>query len=265
MIGAVRSELLRMRRPGMLGTWWGLTALFAVMITMVTFQLAGSAAGMPAAGPGVTFPTVDELESPAGIVAALGGGASMFGVVTLAFWAIVTATDYASGLIRLLVAARPRRWQLLLGKALALVAGTAAATTVAVLVSVVVAPAVGPTSGLDLSAWGSGAAPAVAEAWANLFLALLVWGVLGLAAATLARSAAVAISIGVGWVLVVEPVLATVAEGLRDWLPGAVIGAIATGGSADLSHGAAVLLGLLYVLVGLAVAVATFVRRDVVE
>ena len=48
-----------------------------------------------------------------------------------AIWAVVTASDYGSGLIRLLVAAEPRRWRLLAGKVVALVILTAAATTVA--------------------------------------------------------------------------------------------------------------------------------------
>src|SRR5664280_2154577 len=85
--------------------------------------------------PGVAFPTLAEMESQAGLMAGLAAASNMFGIVTLSFWAVVTASDYSSGLIRLLVAAEPRRWRLLAGKVAALVIVTAAATTVAAVVN----------------------------------------------------------------------------------------------------------------------------------
>ena len=138
MVSAVRSELTRLRQPRLLIIWFGLMALFAVMVNtvMITFSTGGGEACRPGA-PGVAFPTLAELESPSGLMAGLAAASSMFGIVTLSIWAVVTATDYGSGLIRLLVAAEPRRWRLLAGKVVALVILTAAATTVAAIVNVV--------------------------------------------------------------------------------------------------------------------------------
>jgi hypothetical protein len=47
----------------------------------------------------------------------------------------------------------------------------------------------------------------------NAFAALCVWGVLGLVLAVLARSSAIAISVGVGYVLVVESIVKMAATG----------------------------------------------------
>ena len=108
-------ELVRLRRRGMLIAWFGLTALFAIMIDTIMFSTAADGVELPLGAPGVAFPTTAELASPDGLMAGMPAAASMFGIVTLSFWAIAVATGYSSGLIRLLVAAMPRRWPLLVG------------------------------------------------------------------------------------------------------------------------------------------------------
>jgi ABC-type Fe3+/spermidine/putrescine transport system ATPase subunit len=179
--------------------------------------------------------------------------------------AVVTAGDYGSGLIRLLVAAEPRRWRLLAGKVVALLVVTAAATTVAAIVNVfAVLPAAG-TAGISTAAWGTDLVTVVAGAWMNLFLALCVWGVLGLVIATLARSAAVAIAIGVGYVLVVESIVKMLKDVPSDWLLGTTLNAAASGGTAAIAYGTALALALGYVTLGLLVAGAVFIRRDVTD
>jgi ABC-2 type transport system permease protein len=265
MLNALRSELTRSRRPGVLGGWFGLTALLTVLIVVVTFQLTADPAQRPTAGPGVTFPTLATLESPDGIMAPLASAASMFGVVTLAFWAVLTATDHSTGLVRLLVAAQPRRWKLVAGKVGALAIWTAAAATVAVLVGLVATPAVAGSSGLDLSAWGTDLVAVVSRAWLQLYLALVVWGMIGLVLAVVTRSAAVAVSVGAGWVLVVESVLTAAFEGLRDWLPGTTISALAAGGNAAVPAGSALALGAGYVAACLVTTLVVFARRDITD
>jgi hypothetical protein len=77
---------------------------------------------------------------------------------------------------------------------------------VAALANLVSAPAVG-ASGISTAAWGTGLPTVIGAAWVNLFLSQLVWGVLGLVIAVLSRSAMVAVSIGVGYALVVESLI----------------------------------------------------------
>lgn len=265
IVDAVASELIRTRRKGIVLGWFGLTALAAVLINTVMFQVVQGGTAAPAGGPGVTFPTAAALAQPSGLVAGMSAAASMFGVITLSFWAVVTATDYQTGLIRLLVAAQPRRRRLLTGKILALVVWTAAASAAALLVNVVVAPVAAHGSGIDVSAWGQDLPATLLKAWADLFCAQVVWGVIGLAVAVGTRSSAIAVSAGIGYVLVVESVVKAAAGHAGDWLPGGTLAALAQGGNPDLSYGAALALGAAYTLVGIAVAQTVLSRRDITD
>jgi len=265
MLNVVRSELVRLRRPRLLLTWFALIAVFTVMINLVMFSSVGDGKALPAGAPGVVFPDAAALSGPQGLVAGLAAASSMLGVVTLSFWAVAVATDYSSGLIRLLVAAQPHRWRLLLGKVIALTLITAAATTVAAVVNIAVALPTAKAAGISTTNWATDLPSQVTGAWVNAFAALCVWGVLGLVLAVLARSAAIAISVGVGYVLVVESIVKMAATGSSHWLLGSTLSALANGGDPSLSYGASGGLGLLYVFIGLVLATVAFTRRDVTD
>lgn len=265
MLAVIRSELTRLRQPRLLISWFGLMALFAVMVNTVMVTFVADGAAMPAAGPGVTFPTRAELESPSGLMAGLAAASNMFGVVTLSLWAVATASDYSSGLVRLLVAAEPRRWRLLAGKIVALVLLTAVATTVASIVNVFAIGPAAPAAGIDTAAWGTDIVNVVLGSWLDLFLSLIVWGVLGLVIAVLTRSAAVAVSVGIGYVLVVESLIKMVGDAPSDWLLGTTLSAVASGGTATVAHGTALALAAAYVTIGLIAAAVVVTRRDVTD
>ena len=189
----------------------------------------------------------------------------MFGVVTLSFWAIATATDYSSGLIRLLVAAEPQRWRLLAGKVLALAGVTAIATGVALIVNMLVAMPVASAAGISTEAWGQNLPATLAGAWVNAYAAMLVWGVIGLVLAVLTRSSAVAISIGVGYVLVIESVVKMAMGEGADLLLGSTLSALAAGGTASLAYGTALTLAVGYVIIALGLAGVVVTRRDITD
>lgn len=265
MTGIVRSELVRLRRRSMILGWLGLTAVFAILINMVMFQVVEPGSPAPADGAGVRFPSAQELLSPSGLVAGLPTASSFFGVVTLSFWALAAASDYDTGLIRIIVAAQPRRWRLLVGKWVALAVGTGVATVLALVVSLGAAPLGAQAGGWSTDAWGNDAVSLAARAALDLYAALLVWGSLGLALALLTRSAGVAIGAGIGYVLLVEAVIGATFTDLADWLPGATLGALAAGGNDTLSHGAALALGLAYIVVAIGAAWWVFTRRDITD
>jgi hypothetical protein len=263
MLHVVRSELTRLAQRRTLLIWFGLMGLFAVMVNTVMGAAVGQMdANLPS--PGVSFPTRAELEAPSGLMAGLPAASNMFGVVTLSMWAFFTAQDYSSGLIRLLVAGEPRRWRLLAGKAVALVGVTVLAVTVATLANLLAAPVVA-ASGVSTGAWGTDLPAVVGQAWFNLLLSQLVWGVLGLVIAVLSRSAAVAVSLGIGYVLVAESMIRMVDGAPVDQLLGTTLGAIAKGGTAAVSYSSALALGATYVIVGLLLAGIVFARRDVTD
>ena len=264
MVHVVRSEWARLGQRRILLLWFGLMALLALMINTVMATVVGDSSAAALPSPGVTFPTRAELEASSGVMAGLSAASNMFGIVTLSMWAIFTAQDYSSGLIRLLVAGEPRRWRLLAGKALALLGVTALATTAAAVANGMAAPMVG-ASGIDTSAWGTDVLAVVGEAWINLFLSLVVWGVLGLVIAVLTRSAVAAVAIGIGYVLVLESLIKMTGGAPSDLLLGTTLNAIASGGTAAVSFGSAIALGGVYVIVGLGLAGAVFARRDVTD
>lgn len=265
MLHTLRSELTRVGQRRLLLAWFGLTALFAIMVNTVMATVVTSASIGDLPSPGVTFPTLAELEAPSGLVAGVSSAVNLLGVVTLSLWAILTAQDHSTGLIRLLVAAEPRRWRLLAGKAAALTLVTALVALAAVVVNVLAAGPVLAAAGVDSSAWGQDLVAVLWSGWSNLFLALVVWGVLGLLLATLTRSAAAAIAVGVAYVLLVESLIRMAGGAPTDWLLGTTLGAIARGGTAAVSYGAALTLGIGYVIVALGVAGLVFARRDVTE
>jgi ABC-type transport system involved in multi-copper enzyme maturation permease subunit len=231
----------------------------------VMFGTVSSGTTLPPGAPGVSFPDGATLAGPDGLMAGLAAASSMFGIVTLSFWALASATDYSSGLVRLLVAAEPHRWRLLAGKVIALMLVTAVATTVAAIVNVMAAMPAAQAAGMATDAWMSHPGASHVGAWLDTYVALAVWGVLGLALAVLTRSAAVAISIGVGYVLVLESIVKLGIGGDPDWLLGSTLNALAAGGTATVTFGAALALAAVYVIIGLGTAMLVFVRRDVTD
>lgn len=265
MLAAVRSELTRLGQPRLLVIWFGLMAMFAMLVNTIMVTFVSGGGSLPPGAPGVAFPTLAEMESPSGLMAGLAAASNMFGIVTLSFWAVATAGDYSSGLVRLLVAAEPRRWRLLAGKVFALLVVTGAATTVAAITNVFAVMPAAQAAGISTAAWGTDLAEVVGGTWVNLFLSLCVWGVLGLVIATLTRSAAVAIAIGVGYVLVVESLIKMVGNAPSDWLLGTTLGAVASGGTEAVAYGTALAFAFGYVVLGLTLAGAVFIRRDVTD
>lgn len=268
-MSVILSELTRLNRRSFFLGWLGLSALLPAIIVAFVFTAAGEGTEVPAGGPGASFPSLVRLTQPDGFIAGMSGAATILGVVTLSFWAIAAATDFSTGLIRLLIQAEPRRYRLLTGKVVALILWTAAATTVATSVVLLTSLAMGHPSGVDTSSWGDeGMRTTVTDivgVWMNTLLSLIIWGVVGLMIAVVARSSALAIAVGVGYVLVVESIVGLVAGDAANWLPGSVLTALSSGGSAQVSYAAALSVGFIYILLALGTSMVVFTRRDITD
>ena len=95
-------------------------------------------------------------------------------------------------------------------------------------------------------------------------MSVLAWGVIGVAVATVTRSVTAAIAGGIGYMMVVEGLLGMVLDtGVTTYLPGSVLGAVASGGTASLALGSALLLGSAYAAAAICIAGVVFVRRDI--
>jgi ABC-2 type transport system permease protein len=234
MLRAFRSEWLKLRRPGMAlaaGVIVGLGALStAITIT------AAQATPVRRPGPGSGRPTLHELAAADGLARALERGATLLGVVALVIFAVAVAAEYSQGTLRNLLVRQPHRLRLLAGKLLA----TASLVAIAVVVSLGTAAAVGfalgAGRGIETSAWTSATGlQALATGGGDLLLATLGWGLLGAALGLILRSPALAIGVGMAYALPLETILTAAWSTGARWLPGQLLLALATGGSADVT------------------------------
>lgn len=260
--GAVRSETIRLNRWTFTGVGAGLFAFFALVGTAVAFIAADGFAEGAAPPPGLG--AIVAPSSPEGVVAGLAMSANLIGIASLSLWAAAAASDYSSGWIRVMVQAEPRRWRLLAGKFTALAGFTVVGTIIATVVSVAAAPLFASATEVPTDLWANGIVGTVAGGWINLTIAVLVWGVIGFAVATVSRSAVVAISGGIGYMMVFEGVLGLAAEEGTTYMPGKVLGTVVAGGTEALAYGVALGLSVGYALIFGAVAVYVFHQRDVV-
>lgn len=260
IVRTVRSELARLTRWSFLGTGVLVVAALTLLATIATFYGAANAAGEEGFGPAMMGAA---LATAGGIVVTVQGAASLLGIAVLAFAATAVAGDYSTGFIRLLVQAEPRRWRLIVGKAVALAGLTVGAAALATVVGVAASYVMAALTGVSTAAWTSDLLGTVGLTFGNLSLGLVVWGMIGFVIAVVSRSTAAAIAGGIGYVLVVENLLALLNQDLTQWLPGSAITALVAGGNDTLSYSTALWLALLYILLGLVISLAVFQRRDI--
>lgn len=262
MISVVRSELIRIWRPSFRYGGIGVMVAFAALISIFIFTSLDDADVAAPRGPG-GFTTAQDISQPGGFLTALGTTSQLAGIVLLALWSIAAASDYDTGLIRVLVQAQPNRLKLLGGKIVALSGFTLLATAATICALVLVARPLARLEGIDTEPWREDFLIELAVGYANFTVPALVWGLIGLSIAVWTRSSGIAIAVGIGYLLVVENLIAIVAEDVTDFLPGGTLAALAEGGTADLAWSAAFGLTVLYGSAAALAALLVFRRRDI--
>lgn len=258
MLRVLKSELIRLNRPSFFAGGIGGMAAFGAISTFIGF----AAAGKSGAGPGAYIPSEAALAAPDGYVAGIMLAANVIGIIALSFWAIATASDYSTGLIRLLAQAEPRRWRLMVGKVLALTLFTLAGTIAATLAAYGAALVCAPVFGVSTAAWAD-ALPTLFESFRNLALSATVWGTLGMLIALVTRSSGVAISVGIGYLVVFENMIIAAASDASGWLLGATLTSLAAGGTPTMAFESALQLGVAYLVGGILIAVAVMHFREI--
>jgi len=262
-----RSEFIRIWRPAFFIGGFGVMAGFAALVSIFIFTAArsGGASFPPTAGQGAGFATTGQIASPGGFLTALATVSRPAGVVLLALWAIAVASDYSTGLIRLIVQAYPKRVGLLTGKIAALAVFTLMAETITFLVVVFFARPLARLEGIKVDAWKTDFVSHIFKGYFDFTIAMLVWGLIGLMLAVLTRSSAMAIGIGIGFLLVVESLITIVAPDAGKYLPGGTLGNLVSGGAPGLAWGASLGLVALYGAVAVSVSLLVFRTRDIVS
>ena len=150
------------------------------------------------------------------------------------------------------------------GKLLALATFDIATLVAAALVALAAGALAARLAGLDSSAWFSGAGLAeTGKGVGELLLSSLGWGLLGALLGLLLRSPAFAIAAGLAYALPLENLFVKVWSSGDRWLPGQLLDALASGGTASAPFNRAALLIGVYAIAGLTAAAVTFSRRDV--
>ncbi len=261
MIRAIRCEWARLKNPYYILGGIGLMAALGLIVTIIVFFTAtGGSAMVPPGGQAVS---VAVLEASDGMFTGLRNGANMWGIVALAIWAIAVSSDYSNGLIRLLVQAEPRRLRLLGGKVVALTLFTCVATLVTTVVVLIASPAIAGATGISADAWRDGLASTMIDGYLHMTLSALMWGFMGLFVGVMTRSTGISIAVGIGYLLVFEMLFGMLLDSGAKWLPGSSFSAVAAGGTSDMAFSTGLLTAVGYVVVTLAIAAATFHRRDI--
>lgn len=258
MSRVVRSELLKLRRPAVL---YGVGAVLPLLSVVATLAVVLAAGDGPTDGPGVTRAA---LSGSGGLTAGFAATASFLGILVFALFATSTGGEHTGGTLRALLTREPRRLRLLGGKLVALSLFTAAALLVAVVGSAVTALLLAPSQDLATSGWLDGAGlRAAAGDYGDALLAALLYGLLGAAVATLARSGTIALGAGLAWLLPAEHIVQNAWAGAGRWFPGLLLEGLAAGGNDTTTYARAVLLGGGTAVAAALVAAGVFARRDV--
>ncbi len=268
MIAIARSEFIRIWRPSFRYGGIGLMAGFAALISVFIFtslEDSSATATTAAPGPGGAFATAAEIAEPGGFLIPLGTVSDLAGIVLLSLWAIAAASDYESGLIRVLVQAQPNRMKLLTGKIIALTGFTMLATWVTTLTVVLVARPLARLQGIPMDAWPTDAAQLILSGYFNFMVPGVVWGLIGLLIAVWTRSSGIAIASGIGYLLIVESLIGIVLPDIIDYLPGGTLGALAAGGTENLAWSAALGLTVAYGAAAAGAALLIFRQRDIIS
>jgi hypothetical protein len=97
----------------------------------------------------------------------------------------------------------------------------------------------------------------------DLVLATIGYSVLGMALGQFVRSAVFAVIIGFAWLVAIENIVTRIVPSTEQWLPGASILAVASGGKEGVGYQHGLILGLIYVAVAITAAMTVFLRSDV--
>jgi len=261
MIRTFLAEWRKLRRPTLfLGSLLAAISLSS-LVTSLLFLLVDSHKGNSRRGEMVTRAT---LELPSGVVVGFSGAAGFLGLIALCVFAAQTAQEYTYGTLRNILVRQPRRFRLLVGKYLAMLTFAKLIVVIAVVVNISLAYILANKMNVNTAAWSTHSGIVdLLHTYINVLIAAFAYGTIGMILGLLLRSPISAISIGIGWLLIVDNILAATISGSAKWLPGQMIDTIARGKSQEMSYLHATTTVSIYLVIGSAIAVALFRRRDV--
>lgn len=258
MIRVVLAEFRKLRRPTLalstLATVTALTGLF----TSLVFLRAGSG-GNTRRGESIS---PHELSQVTGLVYGFKLVSFLLGIVALCIFASQTAQEYTYGTLRNLLVRQPSRMKILVGKLISMKIFALILVIFSGSISIALSYALAGHAKVDTSAWSNGGSLLI-HTVINVFIATVLYGIVGMILGLLLRSPISAISVGVIWMLIIESILGAALPESSKWLPGQNFSNIAEGGTINLTYLHSLVLALSYVIVAGAIVATLFKRRDV--
>jgi len=261
MFRVVLAELRKLRRPTLVLGTLGAALFFSALITSFLFLLIDDPGGNGDRGRRVGR---EVLTLASGSVTGFASVGGLLGLIALCVFAAQTAQEYTFGTLRNLLVRQSGRLRILGGKlganiifAMVMVLFSA---VISIGLSVALAPRAKVTTELRFtnSGWS-----AIIHTVINVFIAVIGFGVFGMALGLLLRSPISSIAVGVLWMLIIENLLGAVKASTLDWLPGSQLNTIASGGTETISYTHAMQVGGAYVIGISIIAAVLFSRRDV--
>ncbi len=260
LLAVIRSELIKLRRPGVIYGIGGATVLLVALSTVLTFALAKSG---PGADDGFTT-TLGLLNGSGGMSRGTDVAAGFLGLLVFVMFLVATTAEYGLGTIRVMATRQPNRATHLVGRYAALAAVTAVVIAVAEVVSIALSLGLAGTKDVSTAAWLTGAGlQAAGSAYLHALLAAALYGGLAFALGIALRSTAIALAVGIAWLMPFEHILQNSWAAAARWFPGLSLEAIARGGTAEVSLTHALAVGACYAGVAGIAAGWLFVRRDI--
>jgi ABC-2 type transport system permease protein len=252
---AFTSEWTKLRRPTLFFSTFAGLAFAASLFVILMFSQASANAGIV---------TLHQLARPNGLVIGVARASMLLGVVAFGIAASQVASEYSLGTLRQLLVRQPRRAVLLAGKMLGTITFLVLALCFAAVVALIVAVVAAQSRHVPTSAWftGTGLGDLFREL-GDLALATVGYSILGMALGQFVRSAVFAVIVGFAWLVAVENIVTRIVPSTQQWLPGASITAVASGGVEGVGYAHGMILGAVYVLVAIAAAMTVFLRTDV--
>ncbi|HXY44402.1 MAG TPA: ABC transporter permease [Acidimicrobiales bacterium] len=260
---AFRSEWVKLRRPSLLLSLYGAIAGVAILITILTFALAGHHFRGGGGGRRAAV-TLAQLAQPDALGKAFSDFASLLGIISLAVAGAQMASEYSVGTLRNLLIRQPRRLVLWTGKFIAVLTFSALAVLLACIVGTITAVVMAHVRGVSTSAWTSSTGLTDSlKAFGEVTLAVCGYTTLGMVVGNLLRSPGAAIAVGLVYILPFELILSATVNGSDRWLPGQLLSAVSAGGTSDISLHTAIIRAMAYMVVLAGGTAVLFVRRDV--
>ena len=258
VLRAFRSEWLKLLRPSMMLGGVGTMAGFAVLALVLRLSRVGGTH----IGPGTDL-TVPMVAASNGFAPIIVYTAPFLGLVALAVCAVAIGTEYGNGTLRNLLVRQPARLRLLTGKLLALASFVTLAVVVSYGVGLMAACCWCPVTASVPPLVHRRGCPVAARHSGQSRARDLGVGLIGAVLAIVLRSAAAAISVGLGYLLVGETLSLPCG---RVAISGCLVCSLLPSvweGPREVAYARALVLIGLYVLVAIVIAAILFRQRDV--